>query len=89
MSSFSFKGAIHFIAKFLHALLFPDKQLNAVDDLGKPLILGNPNRGYMIRHTTQDGRVYFYKGDGWYNLENGRSIEEDIPEYARKIHTSN
>jgi len=89
MGGFSFKGAIRFIAKFLHALLFPDKQLNAVDDLGKPLILGNPNRGYMIRHTTQDGRVYFYKGDGWYNLENGRSIEEDIPEYARKIHTSN
>ncbi len=83
MGGFSIIGAICFTAKFLRGMLLPDKHLNAVNDLGKPLILGNPNRGYMIRHTTQDGRVYLYQGDGWYNLENGRSIEEDIPEYAR------
>ena len=82
MGSFSFIGAIRFSAKFLLALLLPDKQLIAVDDLGKPLKLGNPNRGYMIRHTIQDGRVYLYKGNGWYNTDTGRAIEEDIPQLS-------
>ena len=77
MGSFSFMDAIRFIATFLRALLLPDKRLNAVDDLGIPLRLGNPNRGFMIKHTTPDGRIYVYKGDGWYNQETEKTIEED------------
>ena len=45
--------------------------------MGKPLILGNPNRRFMIRHTTPNEGVYVYKGDGWYNQETGKTIEED------------
>ena len=76
MSRFSSMSAIRFITTFLRALLLPDKQLNAVNDLGKPLILGNPNRGYNIRHITPDGVVYAYKGNGWYNSETGKTIDE-------------
>jgi len=65
------------IATFQRSLFLPNKQLNALNDLSKPLILGNPNREFMIRHTTPNEGVYVYKGDGWYNQETGKTIEED------------
>jgi hypothetical protein len=72
----SFIGAIRLIASFIRAFFLPDKRLEAVNDSGEPLVLGDPNRGYNIRHITPDGVVYAYKGNGWYNSETGKTICE-------------
>jgi hypothetical protein len=73
----SFKGVIRFIFSFIRALFLHNKRLNAVNDSGEPLVLGDPNRGYNIRHITPEGTVYTYKGNGWYNPETGKTIDEE------------
>ena len=73
----SLLSAIRFAATFIRELFFPDKRLGAVNDSGRPLVLGDPNRGYNIRHTTPEGTVYAYRGSGWYNSETGKTIDEE------------
>ena len=74
----SITSVIRFTATFMREFFFPDKSLNAVNDSGLPLVLGNPNRGYNIRHVTSDGTVYIYKSDGWYNSETGKTFTEEL-----------
>ncbi len=73
----SLVGAIRFIATFIREIFFPEKRLGAVNDSGEPLVLGDPRRGYNIRHITPEGTVYVYKGNGWYNTETGKTIDKE------------
>lgn len=73
----SFIGALRFIATFIREFFFPDKRLDAFNDSGKPLTLGDPHKGYGIGHITPNGTVYVYKGDGWYNSETGKTFDEE------------
>ena len=41
------------------------------------MVLGDPHKGYGIRHITPNGTVYVYKGDGWYNSETGKTFDEE------------
>jgi len=76
----SFVSVLRFTGAFLKQFFFPDKRMDAVNDSGDPLVLGDPNRGYTIRHTTPEGNVYTYKGDGWYNSETGKTYDDEQTE---------
>lgn len=79
-SAISIASVLRFIGAFLREFFFPDKRMGAVNDSGDPLVLGDPNRGYTIRHTAPDGAVYTYKGDGWYNSETGKTYDYEQEE---------
>ncbi len=75
------KGVIHFIVSFTRALFFHDKSLDAVNDSGEPLVLGDPNPGYNIKHVAPNGAVYIYKGTGWINSEIGKTYDEEQEDF--------
>jgi len=79
-SANSIASVLQFTGAFLREFFFPDKIMGAVNDLGDQLVLGDPNRGYTIRHTAPDGAVYTYKGDGWYNSETGKTYDDEQTE---------